>query len=209
MRKDHPLGGVITGHRAPFVVAGLVLVTADRDWQALAIALRQRRKALRLRQADLEARGGPGQGTVRNLEQAARSSYARRTFQQLEHALDWPDGIVERILDGTATPEELNQRVVRGSASTDFGPAVVGGVAHIGNLPPEERVEQVRRLEAMAPSPEQRSDSTVALAAELLARLVSERPDVPALLQTVDALTQLVRELTERERAALRGENRG
>lgn len=66
-----------------------------------------------LRQGDLEARGGPSNGTVRNIEQAARDKYASRTFVQLEQSLDWPDGIVDRILDGSATQSEINEVVVR------------------------------------------------------------------------------------------------
>lgn len=82
-----------------------------------------------LRQSDLEARGGPSNGTVRNIEQAARTTYAARTFAQLVHALDWPDGIVDRILDGTATEDDLNAVVVRAGASASLGRlnSTVGG----------------------------------------------------------------------------------
>lgn len=78
------------------------------NWEALAVAVRRRRDAMHLRQADLEARGGPGAGTVRNIEQAARTKYAPRTFTQLEQALDWPAGIVEKILAGTVIEDELD-----------------------------------------------------------------------------------------------------
>lgn len=86
--------------------------TPDNDdtveqWEALAEAVRRRRDSLRLRQSDLEALGGPGPGTVRNIEQAARKTYASRTFAQLERALSWPNGTADRILAGTATGTEV------------------------------------------------------------------------------------------------------
>ena len=133
----------------------LSAVTGKR-WDQLAEAVRRRRTQMQLRQNDLEARGGPGSGTVRNIEQNARDTYAARTFTQLEMALEWPDGVVEKILDGTATEEELSKRVVRGrlnatlpglTGSASAGVYVDGrGVRHVGNLPPEERAEQLERL---------------------------------------------------------------
>lgn len=87
-------------------------------WDELAAAVRRRRDQKQLRQSDLEARGGPSSGTVRNIEQATRTSYSPRTFVQLEHALDWPDGTVEKILAGTATPSEVAEVVTRRPAAT-------------------------------------------------------------------------------------------
>lgn len=77
------------------------------DWEALARAVKARRAQLRMRQRDVELRGGPGPGTMRNIEQATRDSYALRTFGSLERALEWPAGIIGKILDGCATDEEL------------------------------------------------------------------------------------------------------
>jgi transcriptional regulator with XRE-family HTH domain len=99
------------------LLAGEASPDDDRlDWLALGTEVRRRRALMHLRQADLEARGGPGAGTVRNIEQASRTSYAHRTFVQLETALDWPDGVVERILRGTATRAEIDDAVTRGLA---------------------------------------------------------------------------------------------
>src|SRR5688572_13026526 len=80
----------------------------NRDWAALARIVRERREALHLRQADVEGRGGPGIGTVRNIELGSRTSYSPRTLARLERALSWSDGAVERILDGRATAQDLN-----------------------------------------------------------------------------------------------------
>lgn len=79
---------------------------SDQDWGALAAAVRDRRLALGLRQGDLEALGGPSQGTVKNIEQGARTKYAQRTFARLETALGWPPGAVDRIFSGKE-PEPL------------------------------------------------------------------------------------------------------
>jgi hypothetical protein len=71
----------------------------------LAEAVASRRVGLGLRQVDLEVRGGPSRGTVRNVEQGAREGYARRTFWQLDRALDWPDGTAQGVFeDNRAAP---------------------------------------------------------------------------------------------------------
>lgn len=114
---------ILDGHPAPEGDAGL-------DWPALGTEVRRRRALMHLRQADLEARGGPGAGTVRNIEQASRASYAHRTFVQLETALDWPGGVVESILRGTATRAEIDDVVTRGLERVDLdrGTADVQGI---------------------------------------------------------------------------------
>lgn len=80
------------------------------DWTALAGRVRERRVALGLRQSDLEAVGGPSNGTVRNIEQEARTTYSTRTFAQLENALGWNPGTVARILKGEATESTAEDR---------------------------------------------------------------------------------------------------
>ena len=87
------------------------------DWESLAREVRRRRGVLRLRQTDMERRGGPSAGTMRNIEQAGRTSYAVRTFVQLETALEWPDGVVGKILDGSAGPDDLYASVPRRGAT--------------------------------------------------------------------------------------------
>lgn len=115
------------GH-AERVLAGDAIPDAEPgpDWLALGTEVRRRRALMHLRQADLEPRGGPGPGTVRNIEQASRTSYAHRTFVQLETALDWPDGVAGRILRGTATRAEVDDVVTRSLelADIDRGTAV-------------------------------------------------------------------------------------
>lgn len=82
-------------------VAALDEPVGDTDgFRALGDAVALRRHLLHLRQVDIEARGGPGAGTVRNIEQGSRTSYSRRTFVQLDHALGWGSGTAERIVNG-------------------------------------------------------------------------------------------------------------
>lgn len=80
----------------------------DISWARLATEVRRRRDLLGLRQGDLESRGGPSKATVWNIEGAKRGKYAGRTITQLEIALRWPVGTVEKILCGEATPADLN-----------------------------------------------------------------------------------------------------
>lgn len=66
----------------------------------LAEAVRQRREQLKLRQNDLESRGGPSGATVRNIEQAAKDKYAPRTYRQIDDALRWPPGTAAKLIVG-------------------------------------------------------------------------------------------------------------
>lgn len=80
--------------------------------QDLANAVRERRAQLRLAQADLAARGGPGEITVGKIERGEGISQLRwKTLAALERALEWPDGLVDRILDGAASEEDLRAQV--------------------------------------------------------------------------------------------------
>lgn len=92
-------------------------------WDRLADAVRQRRVALGLRQADMEGAGGPSYATVRNVEQSQRTKYAPRTFIQLERALSWPAGTIERILLGGPPPEIAGSRPL---AALDQPPLAAG-----------------------------------------------------------------------------------
>ncbi|MDN5930770.1 MAG: hypothetical protein L0I24_06870 [Pseudonocardia sp.] len=62
---------------------------------------------------DLVDAGGPAEMTVRKIEAGESSLIRPKTKTRLEHARDWPDGLVDRILDGTATEDDLTAGVVR------------------------------------------------------------------------------------------------
>lgn len=71
--------------------------------QDLAAAVRARRVALGgLTQIELEVRGGPSHGVIRNVEQAARDDYTDLTLGRLDRVLGWRPGSARRLLiDGT------------------------------------------------------------------------------------------------------------
>lgn len=58
---------------------------------------------MRLAQADRARRGGPGEATVRRIERGEAGEVRPRTKSQLEMALDWPAGGIDRTLEGTVT----------------------------------------------------------------------------------------------------------
>lgn len=69
-------------------------------WQALAELVRKRRAALWFRQADLATNAGISEGTVKNIEQGARSHYSVRTLIRLEQGLLWEPGTIDTIISG-------------------------------------------------------------------------------------------------------------
>lgn len=76
-------------------------------WDNLGDAIRHRRTELRLAQ-ELGTRGGPSEITVRKLERAEVTTIRGRTKTQIEHALQWPVGHVDRLLAGTPASGALS-----------------------------------------------------------------------------------------------------
>lgn len=91
----------------------------DKNWQALAAATQRRRTQLGLNQEALAARRGPSGRTVRDIEQATQTRYTAKTFRDLEEALGWRFGLVEDVLAGVATEEE----VMPAAAPSDSAPS--------------------------------------------------------------------------------------
>ena len=75
-------------------------MAADRDWDRLAEATRERRVELGLTQEDVRAAGGPSTATMRLIEGALQHGYQPATLRDLEQALRWERGSVGRLLDG-------------------------------------------------------------------------------------------------------------
>jgi hypothetical protein len=116
------------------------------DWDALATAVKARRERLRVPQ-DLVDLGGPGEMTMRKIERAEAASLRNRTKGQLEWALDWPAGLVDRILDGTATQEDIDSVVVR-----DKGRASLSGLSAVVNARKDPAAAaNLGRLDAQLP----------------------------------------------------------
>jgi hypothetical protein len=75
----------------------------ERNWAELAGQVKKRREYLGLGQADL----GVSDLTLRKVEQGQGDSVRGRTLRQIENGLRWRSGTVDRVLDGTATTEDL------------------------------------------------------------------------------------------------------
>lgn len=198
----------------------------DQDgWHRLADEVRRRRESLGLAQHDLEDRGGPGPWTVRNIEQSKRTAYSRRTYTSLERALQWRQGIVEKILEGTAKRGEIDEVVPlnahdrsggAAAAATGGGQRGVSGTGTLGftaeanghaHPPVEDRgvgtdSVSVERLEQLRFGPGERippRDATIVTVAELLARLRAEKERTPSMDDAEAALLKLLPELYGRD----------
>ena len=62
---------------------------------------------------DLAAHGGPGEMTIRRIESGSTESIRLATKANLESALELRPGTIDRVLDGTASDEDLSERVPR------------------------------------------------------------------------------------------------
>lgn len=76
------------------------------DWAALGAALRAHRERKRMTRADVEEAGGPAQATVQRIEEGnLKRGIKAATKEDLERALDLPDGWIDKFL---ATPHEAS-----------------------------------------------------------------------------------------------------
>lgn len=160
-----------------------MLGAMGENWAALGEAVKTRRDKLKLRQSDLEARGGPGHGTVRNIEQVARTSYAPRTFAQLEQALNWPTGTVQKILNGTATEEDVNATLPMWAQLREHQRELMESYEAAHPLPAPNEAERIR---------------PVRLAAELLASVAAFEHLDPAESELLTALSRAIPALRRR-----------
>jgi hypothetical protein len=86
--------------------------TTEPQRHRLAEYVLNRRTALGLTQAEVEAAGGPSIATLRKIEGAVATKQQPTTKRDLEKALNWPAGAVDRILAG-GEPEDLTQYEAR------------------------------------------------------------------------------------------------
>jgi transcriptional regulator with XRE-family HTH domain len=84
---------------------GIAVVTMDE----LGRRVLDRRKHLRMSQADLAAKGDFSEASVRRIEKGELTTLRTRTKRSLEAALQWRDGLVDDILADTATERPLNE----------------------------------------------------------------------------------------------------
>jgi transcriptional regulator with XRE-family HTH domain len=72
----------------------------DWDWTALATALRDRRKALRLTQEELADQAGVHTATVKDYEAGKTYTRMPKSWAALEHVLGWAPGSARAVLEG-------------------------------------------------------------------------------------------------------------
>jgi transcriptional regulator with XRE-family HTH domain len=77
-----------------------VTPTTDWNWLRLGQAVRARRRALRLSQAELGENAGVHEGTIRNLERGREAADLPRSTKDVERALGWAAGSFESVLEG-------------------------------------------------------------------------------------------------------------
>lgn len=72
----------------------------NRDWAAVATAVKERRLELGLRQKDLADRADMDPSTIRNLEKQARDNFDDLTLSKVSKALGWPPLWLDAISRG-------------------------------------------------------------------------------------------------------------
>lgn len=78
--------------------------------------VRERRKYLKLTQADVQAAGGPSTATLRLIEGGKHTDFRDGTGAALEKVLRWEVGSIDAVLSGR-DPAEIEHRLGRGLAS--------------------------------------------------------------------------------------------
>lgn len=149
------------------------LVTGtEKNWAELGRQVKLRREQQGLGQGDL----GPSDLTVRKLEQGVGKDLRVKTLTQIERSLGWRDGTCEKILTGTAAPEDLTAVIFR-SGVTDAEPA-----HHVRSVH-----DSINTQDSVSP--------TVVLVSDLVGRLAREENRSPAADGALDALYRLLPEL--------------
>lgn len=70
----------------------------ETGWQAIGRVAKKRRERMRLNQEELHLFGGPKVATVGKFERAAQPSFPTRTQKQMEDALGWLPGTIEKAI---------------------------------------------------------------------------------------------------------------
>lgn len=135
---------------------------------------------MNISQENLVQHGGPSHQTVRNIERGEAATYRPTTFLKLDRALQWPDGLSEKILEGTATDEEIESVV-----HTKPGGAFARGTALFGAL--EAEAQGV----SSPPAPAEDEPRTGLTWEEREVRLSSLNPPVPTVVQVTDLIGRL------------------
>ncbi|GAA5060175.1 helix-turn-helix domain-containing protein [Nocardia callitridis] len=74
--------------------------TNTRDLDALGAAVRERRRELKLTQAEISGKGGPSAKAVSEIERSRTPLPQPETLDKLDVALDWTPGTADALLRG-------------------------------------------------------------------------------------------------------------
>ncbi|KQW11414.1 helix-turn-helix transcriptional regulator [Streptomyces sp. Root369] len=118
----------------------------ERDWVALAKAIRRAREAAGMTQADLAEKAGIAVGSVQNLEAGRARNRIPQSLAKVESALGWAVGSGVTILQGLAGPVTMEP---------------IGGGRAIARIPADEAEGAVK-------------DALLAVADNLTAREIRE-----------------------------------
>lgn len=121
----------------------LVGTTTSKDWARLGTEVKRRREQMNLGQSAL----GPSDLTVRKIERGDGDGTRPQTLHQLERSLQWRDGTIAKILDGTVSDDELSSTVLYASAR--LGPAP-GGLSASGDTAPADVADSMNGTVSVA-----------------------------------------------------------
>lgn len=135
---------VISGTLRGVSTARYPISAEPADWQRIAIAVRERRAELGLRQADAVERSGgrislPVWSILENARQA-NGAMDRESLRGASAALDWPQDRLERMLAGEATTPAADERALALARLEAVERALVMVLEHLEvPVPPELR----------------------------------------------------------------------
>jgi hypothetical protein len=119
-------------------------IMEDRDWEALAKAVRARRADLGLSQGAVAAAGGPSDFVISRVENNEEPRPRLDTLRKLDRGLRWEPGTSEAFLAGGPIPEPSalvpRVRVKRGGQWIEVDPDAPSAP----RTTPEEQLERVR-----------------------------------------------------------------
>lgn len=108
-------------------------MTSGEHAERLGPLVRQRRKELKLTQAEVQEAGGPSTATLRLIEGGNHTDFRAGTVEPLERILQWQPGSITAVLSG-GKPTEIPRQSAPGS---DYG---------LDNVPTDDLIAEIRVL---------------------------------------------------------------
>lgn len=117
------------------------------QWERLARYVRARRAELRLTQQDVQARGGPSQAKLRQIESGRPVTISKPIRRRLEQALLWEHGSVDDVLAGQSPRPIVPDPTEDDEATWAFEMAII---RFPPSVPASRRADIMRALEPVA-----------------------------------------------------------